>query len=67
VVVGDHYSVEAGVVEREGREVKVGGHKFDQLSIFFGLLRVPTSEMRIDSDSNLFSKVLRCDINIQRR
>ena len=28
VVIGNHYGVEAGVVEREGPEVEVGGHKF---------------------------------------
>jgi hypothetical protein len=30
MVIGNHRGVEAGVVEREGPEAEVGGHKFDQ-------------------------------------
>ena len=29
MVIGNCYGVEAGVVEREGPEVEVGGHKLD--------------------------------------
>jgi hypothetical protein len=36
VVIGDQSGIKAGVVEREGPEVKVSGRKLDHSSVFFG-------------------------------